>query len=105
MLSLSRIGPLITAAETSELVELNSAEIPVDAIARMGGKFSGRAPAITALTAHCRTLYDHGGNAPCAGVILPITSSGLWLLPASISSTRSSVGMMIGRVSVIPLSR
>src|ERR1019366_8632550 len=97
MLSLSRIGPLITAAETSEFVELNSAEIPVDAIARIVGKYSGRAPAITALTAHCRTLYDHGGNAPCAGVILPITSSGLWLLAPSTFPTRSSVRKMIGR--------
>src|ERR1022692_3702841 len=97
MLSLSRIGPLITGAETSEFVELNSAEIPVDAIARIVGKYSGRAPAITALTAHCRTLYDHGGNAPCAGVILPITSSGLWLQPPRIFSPRTSGGVMIGR--------
>jgi hypothetical protein len=64
MFSLSRIGPLITAAETSEFVELNSAEIPVEAIARMVGKYSGLAPAITALTAHCRTVYDHGGKRP-----------------------------------------
>src|ERR1022692_5040694 len=97
MLSLSRIGPLITGAETSEFVELNSAEIPVDAIARIVGKYSGRAPAITALTAHCRTLYDHGGNAPCAGVILPITSSGLWLPPPPTSPPPPSLAVQIAR--------
>src|ERR1700689_2724436 len=103
MVSLSRIGPLITAADTSELVELKSAEIPVEAIARIVGKYSGRAPAITALTAHCCTVNDHAGKAPCAGVILPTTSSSLWLLALSIASPLSCVGMVIGMGSVLSL--
>src|SRR5579862_5780763 len=102
MLSLSRIGPLITAAYANEFVELISDGVPDDAIARTTGKYSGLQPAITALIATCRTLYDHGGYAPPA--ILPTISSGLWLVPFSISSTSSSVGMMTGRKSVMPRS-
>ena len=36
---------------------------------------------------------------------MPTTSSGLWLVPLSMASTFSRVGMMMGMVSVIPLSR
>src|ERR1700734_1856118 len=103
MFSLSRMGPLITAAYANEFVELNSDGVPVDAIASTIGKYSGLHPAITAFTATCFTVYCHGAYAPAA--ILPATSSGWWLVPFSIAATRSSVGRMIGRKSVIPLFR
>ena len=105
MLSLSRIGPLMTAAVANELVELEREVSPVSAIAKMVGRYSGFAPAITALMATCRTLNVHSGYEPRAGAILPTTSSGLWLVPLSISASFSSVGMTICMKSVIPLSR
>src|SRR6202050_5590396 len=95
MFSLSRIGPLITAAYANEFVELKSDGVPDSAIASMVGKYSGLHPAITALMATCFTVSSHAGYAPAA--ILPTTSSGLWLVPASISSTISSVGRVIRR--------
>ena len=41
-----------------ELVEDPRALAPVEAIARITGKYSGRAPAITALTATCSTVHS-----------------------------------------------
>jgi hypothetical protein len=34
---------------------------------------------------------------PIVGRVFPTISSGAWLVPRSIASTRSSVGRMIGR--------
>ena len=51
-----RIGPLTTVIVANELVLLDLAEMPLDASARMTGKYSGRAPAITALTATFSTV-------------------------------------------------
>src|ERR1019366_9078664 len=104
MLSLSRIGPLMMAAVQKELVELDSDVSPLSASASTTGKYSGLHPAITALTATCRTLYDHSGYDPRAGAILPTGSSGLWLVPLSIASTLSRVGRTICMKSVMPLS-
>src|SRR5208282_37510 len=104
MLSLSRIGQLITAATANEFVELESAVNPLAAIARMVGKRSGVAPAITALIATCLTVNDQSGYDPLAGDIFPTTSSGLWLVPLSMASTRSCVGRTICMKSVIALS-
>src|SRR5579863_6329964 len=104
MLSVSRIGPLITAAVANEFVELDREVSPVSAIARIVGKYSGFAPAITALMATCLTVNDQSGYDPRAGDIFPTTSSGLWLVPLSIAASRSSVGMTICIKSVIPLS-
>jgi hypothetical protein len=39
-----RIGPLTTVIVANELVLLDLAEMPLDASARMTGKYSGRAP-------------------------------------------------------------
>src|ERR1700735_1490967 len=103
MFSLSRIGPLITTDVANEFVELDIAGSSLAAIARIVGKYSGSAPAITALIATCRTLYDHSGYDPFAGHILPTVSSHLWLVPFSIASTRFSVGSTIGKKSVMPL--
>ena len=50
-----------------------------------------------------RTVNFHAGNDSRAGVSSPMTSSGSWLVPFSIASTFSFVGMMIGMKSVIPL--
>ena len=46
-----RIGPLTTEIVANEVVLLERAVMPLAAIARITGRYSGRAPAITALTA------------------------------------------------------
>ena len=67
------------------------------AIARIAGKYSGRAPAITALTATFSTSYAQYSR-KLVGRIRPMISSGAWLVFFSIASTRSSVGRTIGRI-------
>jgi hypothetical protein len=62
----------------------------------MTGKYAGRAPAITALTATFSTVYDQASRVE-VGRIWPTTSSGRRWVAASISATRSSVGSTIGR--------
>src|SRR3954467_4040354 len=54
-----RIGPLTTAMPDIELDELPRALIWLAAMARMTGKYSGLAPAMTALTATFSTVYSH----------------------------------------------
>jgi hypothetical protein len=54
----SRMGPFTTTILAAEDVELRSEVAPVDAMARITGKYSGLAPAITALTATISTLYS-----------------------------------------------
>src|SRR3990170_1659424 len=83
---------------------------PDSAIASATGKYSGLQPAITALTATCSTVavlligmnritspffLENPANNPgliSASFCSVISSSGLWLVPVSISFTRSSVG-------------
>ena len=77
---------------------------PLAQSARITGKCSGAAPAITAFTATFSTVDSHT-SMPTVGRCLPTTSSGERLVPASIASTRSSVGSTIGRKSVQLLSR
>ena len=90
------MGPFSITMRVNDDVELNSDGWPVAEIARITGKYSGLAPAITALMATCLTVNVHEGCAPWAALNLPITSSGLWLVPFSIASTFSSVGRMMG---------
>ena len=87
----------------SELVELPRALTPVAARARMTGKYSGRAPAMTAFTATFSTVYSQDSR-KWVGRMRPTTSSGLRRVPASIAATRSSVGSTIGSMSVQWLS-
>jgi hypothetical protein len=92
----SHMGPLTTTILANEVVELKSELSPVDAIAKMTGKYSGLAPAITAFTATFSTVYSHaswGGD----GRMEPTPSSGLWLVALSISATLPSVGSTIGK--------
>src|SRR4030095_11594869 len=85
-----RIGPLTTVIVANELVLLDRAEMPLDASARITGKYSGRAPAMTALTATFSTVNSqYSRNA--VGRRRPTTLSGGWLVPLSIRSTRASV--------------
>src|SRR6185437_1776231 len=98
-LSLLRIGPLITTIFAIELVELPKGACV--ARAKITGKCSGDAPAITALMATFSTV---SGRAPPVILIVLITSSGLWLVPFSIAVTRRSVGRMIELKSVHSLS-
>ena len=77
---------------------------PLAARAKITGKYSGLAPAITALTATFSTVYAHASRVE-VGRICPTTSSGRRLVPASIAATRSCVGRMIGRRSVHWLSK
>ena len=83
----------------AELVVLPRALTPVAARARITGKYSGRAPAITAFTATRSTVYSQASR-KWVGRIRPTTSSGRRLVPASMAATRSSVGSTMGRQSV-----
>src|SRR5436190_8963 len=58
ILSSWRIGPFTTHIAAAELVVLPRADTPLAAIARIVGRYSGRAPAITALTATFSTVYS-----------------------------------------------
>ena len=60
-------------------------------MARSTGIYSGLQPAMTAWTATNSTV-----TTPIRGAMSPTTSSGLWLVPLSISATRSGVGGMMG---------
>src|SRR5438094_8768208 len=54
-----RMGPLTRDIAPAELVVLPRALVPLAAMARMTGKYSGRAPAMTALMATFSTVYSH----------------------------------------------
>src|SRR5580658_3007164 len=99
-----RIGPLTTTIIAEELELDERAEYSEAASARMTGKYSGRAPAITAFTATCSTVYSQAAR-NSTGCKWPTTSSGLWLVALSIAPTRSRVGSTIGSLSVQLLSR
>ena len=73
--------------------------MPLAASARITGRYSGRAPAMTALTATFSTVNSQNSR-NAVGRSRPTTSSGGWLVPLSIASTRASVGRTIGRKSV-----
>ena len=94
-----RIGPLTIAMVAKDVVELERPVIPLASAARMTGRYSGRAPAITALTATFSTVNSQNSR-NAVGRRRPTTSSRARLVPASIASTRSSVGSTIGRKSV-----
>ena len=67
----------------AELVVLPRALAALAAMARMTGKYSGSQPAMTALTATFSTVYSQASR-KCVGRMWPTTSSGLWLVAASI---------------------
>jgi hypothetical protein len=93
------IGPFSTIIRAKDVVDVKSEVTPVEARARITGKYSGFAPAITALAATISTVYSHascGGD----GRMVPTVSSALWLVPLSISATLSSVGSTMGSPSV-----
>src|SRR3954464_15189029 len=94
-----RTGPLTIDIDDAEDDVEERADSSVEAIARITGRYSGRAPAITALTATCSTVSVHCPRLAVA-CMRPTTLSGLWLVPASMAATRSSVGSTIGRLSV-----
>ena len=77
---------------------------PVAPSARITGKYSGRAPAMTAFTATFSTVYSQYSR-KWVERMRPTTSSGLRRVAASIAATRSSVGSTIGSLSVQLLSR
>ena len=90
-----RRGPLTATRDDIAVMLLARAEMPVEASARIAGRYSGRAPASTALAATSSTVNSH---ASCSnGRIRPTTSSGAWDVPESIAATRSSVGSTTGR--------
>ncbi len=104
MPSSRRIGPLTTEIDAQEVVLDERAEIPVAAMARGTGRYSGRQPAITALTATFSTSKAQASRNE-VGRIWPTILSAAWEVPFSIASTRCSVGRMIGRQSVQCCSR
>src|SRR5919199_6013410 len=71
-----RIGPFTTAIAATALEDDPRAVTPVAASARITGKYSGRAPAITAFTATFSTVYSHASR-NSVGRMWPTTSSGL----------------------------
>jgi hypothetical protein len=58
----SRIGPLTTVVMASEVVLDERAVMPLAAWARMTGRYSGLAPAITALTATFSTVSSQNSR-------------------------------------------
>ena len=99
-----RTGPLTTAMAAIALELLLRAVTPVAASARMTGKYSGRAPAITALTATFSTVYAQCSR-KCVERMRPTISSGRRRVRASMAATRASVGRTIGSMSVQRFSR
>src|ERR1700688_3126705 len=99
-----RIGPFTTTIIADELELDERAESSEAASARITGKYSGRAPAITAFTATCSTVNSQAAR-NSTGCRWPTTSFGGWLVALSIASTRSRVGNTIGSLSVQLLSR
>src|ERR1700728_3142618 len=99
-----RIGPLTTTIIAEELELDERAESSEAASARITGKYSGRAPAITAFTATCSTVYSQAAR-NSTGCRWPTISSGAWLVALSMASTRSRVGSTIGNLSVQLFSR
>ena len=75
-----RIGPLTTEIVANDVVLLDRAVWPLAAIARITGKYSGRAPAITALTATFSTVNSQNSRKR-VGRIRPTTLSGGRLVP------------------------
>src|SRR5262245_57360218 len=94
-----RIGPLTTTITEDELEVEPRADTCEAASARITGKYSGLAPAITAFTATFSTGYSHGARNSVPGM-WATTSSGLWEVWASMPATRRSVGGTIGSPSV-----
>src|SRR6516164_525880 len=72
-----RIGPLTTEIVANEVVLLARAVWPLAARARITGKYSGRVPAITALTATFSTVNSQNSRKR-AGRSRPTTLSGGW---------------------------
>src|SRR5262249_24096601 len=99
-----RIGPFTTTIAADELEVEPRADTCEAASARMTGKYSGRAPAMTAFTATFSTVYSQAAR-NSGGCICPTTSSGLWLVCASMAATRCSVGRTMGSPSVQLFSR
>jgi len=87
---------VVSSRSVIEVVLLDLAVDPLAASARITGKYSGRAPAITAFTATFSTVYSQNSRNE-VGRIRPTISSGAWLVPFSIAATRASVGSVIGR--------
>ncbi len=99
-----RIGPFTTTIAEEELEVEPRALTCEAASARITGKYSGLAPAITAFTATFSTVYSQAPRNSVA-CIWPTTSSGLRLVAASMAATRFSVGKTIGSPSVHLFSR
>jgi hypothetical protein len=90
-----RTGPFTTTIAEEELDVDPRALTSEAASARMTGKYSGRAPAITAFTATLSTVYSQWPRNSVA-CMWPTTSSGLRLVAPSMAATRFSVGKTIG---------
>ena len=99
------IGPLTTSSVATGCVvawtesRLNRGSASASMAARMTGKYSGRQPAITALTAIFSMVAS-----PWRGGSTPTTSRGSRVVCFRNSCTRVSVGGTIGSPSVQPRS-
>src|ERR1700683_2116869 len=93
----SRIGPFTTTIAEAELEVEPRAETCDAASARMTGKYSGLAPAMTAFPATFSTVYSQATR-NSTGCIWPTISSGLWLVFASMGATPLLGGGHDGRL-------
>src|SRR5450631_704631 len=99
-----RIGPLTTTIAADELEVEPRADTSDAASARITGKYSGLAPAMTAFTATFSTVYSQATR-NSTGCRWPTISSGARLVWASMAATRFCVGNTIGSLSVQSFSR
>ena len=97
------IGPLTRSMDSKCVVEGMRDDCPVEAMAKITGKCSGFAPAITAITA---ILVTVGLISSFVSIMntSATTSSGSAQVPVCIFSTRSLVGRIMGLPSVQPFS-
>src|ERR1700688_2522191 len=94
-----RIGPFTATIIADELELDERADSSEAASARITGKYSGRAPAMTAFAATCSTVNSQAAR-NSTGCRWPTILSNGWLVALSMASTRSRVGSTIGSLSV-----
>ncbi len=94
------ISRLNEPADASTCRSSNVASVIASITPMITGRYSGLAPAMTALTAIFSMVAT-----PCLGLRLPIISPGARFVPESIHLTRSGVGGTSGRPSPHLLSR
>ena len=97
------MGPFTKISDPKGVVEGRSDGSAMEAIAKITGKYSGLAPAITGDDRNIGNRRFHQFMVSCRKTSAT-TSSGEAPVPCSIFLTRAAVGRMTGRPSVQPFS-